>query len=69
MIPCVEQRDEIGAMARAVVVFKENAIAVRRLQTEQEAERKKADVEKRSALVGMAETDRGRDLRSTGANA
>jgi methyl-accepting chemotaxis protein len=55
-IPCIEQRDELGAMARAVVVFKENATAVRRLQTEQEAEHERADAEKRAALVGMAET-------------
>src|SRR5208282_2144731 len=35
------QRDELGEMARAVVVFKDNAVAVGRLQTEQEQERRR----------------------------
>lgn len=34
-VPAMERRDEIGAMARAVSVFKTNAIARQRLETEQ----------------------------------
>ena len=54
------QRDELGAMARAVVVFKDNAVAMRRLQTEQAQDRERADAEKRAALVDMAGRDRDR---------
>ena len=47
-IPGGESRDEIGRMARAVEVFRENALAVRRM--EQEA----------AAQHGVAEADRQR---------
>ena len=47
-IPGGELRDEIGRMARAVEVFRENALAVRRM--EQEA----------AAQHGVAEADRQR---------
>ncbi|MBT6442263.1 MAG: methyl-accepting chemotaxis protein, partial [Alphaproteobacteria bacterium] len=40
-IPARERKDEIGAMAGAVQVFKDNAIEVERLNIEQEAERAK----------------------------
>jgi methyl-accepting chemotaxis protein len=49
------QRDELGEMARAVVVFKDNALAVRRLQSEQEHAREQAEAAKRAALNNMAE--------------
>jgi methyl-accepting chemotaxis protein len=55
-IPNAERRDELGEMARAVVVFKENALAVRRLRSEQEADHQHADAEKRAAMAAMAET-------------
>ncbi|CAA6603083.1 Methyl-accepting chemotaxis protein [Rhodospirillaceae bacterium LM-1] len=38
-IPATENSDEIGEMARAVLVFKENMIKAERLATEQEAQR------------------------------
>src|SRR3954453_12960479 len=55
-IPCTTQRDELGRMARAVVVFKDNAIAVRRLENERTAEHQRAEAGKRTAMIGIAET-------------
>jgi methyl-accepting chemotaxis protein len=49
------RKDEIGQMAAALAVFRSNIIENRRLAEAQEAEREQADVEKRAALVGMAE--------------
>ncbi len=50
------RRDEIGAMARAVSVFKDNAIAVARMEAEQERTREQAETERRAALLAMAST-------------
>ncbi|MGC1411514.1 MAG: methyl-accepting chemotaxis protein [Acetobacteraceae bacterium] len=50
-----DRRDEIGRMAAALEVFRSHAIEKRRLAEAQEAERERADVEKRAALLGMAE--------------
>jgi methyl-accepting chemotaxis protein len=46
--------DEIGAMARAVQVFKDNAIAMDRLRDEQEALERQAERDKRQALETLA---------------
>jgi methyl-accepting chemotaxis protein len=54
-IPNAARRDELGDMARAVVVFKDNALAVRRLQSEQTLARERSDAEKRTALGNMAQ--------------
>jgi methyl-accepting chemotaxis protein len=51
-----EQRDELGDMARAVLVFKEHMLRGNQLAAEQEAERHNAEREKRTALVNMAAT-------------
>jgi methyl-accepting chemotaxis protein len=48
-IPGAGQKDEIGAMAAAVTVFKENAITARRLEAEQRAEQERKEA--RSATV------------------
>ncbi len=51
-----ERRDEVGSMAKAVVVFRQNALDVERL-TEQRLEDQKREEEKRSAsLMAMADT-------------
>ena len=55
-IPNAKRSDELGEMARAVVVFKDNAASVQRLQREQEADRHTAEMEKRAALETMADT-------------
>ncbi len=49
-------RDELGGMARAVLVFKEHMIRGRQLAAEQQTERDRGEAEKRAALAKMAET-------------
>jgi len=48
--------DELGQMAAALEVFRSNAIEKRRLAEAREEERRRADAEKQSALIHMAET-------------
>jgi methyl-accepting chemotaxis protein len=52
----VERRDEFGEMARAVRVFKDNAIAMREMRAEQDELKRRAEEEKRKALAAMADT-------------
>lgn len=54
-VPALQKRDEIGAMAKAVQVFKENAIRVAKIEEEQTALRARAEEEKRDAMNRMAE--------------
>jgi methyl-accepting chemotaxis protein len=51
-----DHRDELGDMARAVLVFKQHMIRGTELAAEQDAARRGADAEKRAALVNMATT-------------
>jgi methyl-accepting chemotaxis protein len=51
-----ERRDEMGDMARAVVVFQQHMAKGNAAAAEQAAEREQAAQEKRAALVGMADT-------------
>ncbi len=54
-IPAARRGDEIGQMARAVHVFRDNAVEKARLEAEQaEAERRRAD-ERRAAMLAVAE--------------
>ncbi len=55
-VPNAARHDELGEMARAVAVFKDNAIEVRHLHTQQAEERERAEQEKRTALARMADT-------------
>ncbi|PKU21831.1 methyl-accepting chemotaxis protein [Telmatospirillum siberiense] len=48
-IPAVDRGDEVGAMARAVLVFKDGMLAANRLAAQQEAER--AEKERRASMV------------------
>jgi methyl-accepting chemotaxis protein len=48
-VPCRDQKDEIGAMAAAVEVFRLNAVEAQRLQERQASER--ADKERRAAAI------------------
>ncbi|WP_340115646.1 Cache 3/Cache 2 fusion domain-containing protein [Pelagibius sp. 7325] len=50
-----KQGDEIGDMARAVQVFKENALEKRRLERERAEQEKRAADEKRAAMKAMAD--------------
>ncbi|TAN69513.1 MAG: HAMP domain-containing protein, partial [Magnetospirillum sp.] len=50
-----ERRDEIGEMARAVVVFRDNMIQAERLRAEQTEVRKQAEQARRALMLQMAE--------------
>ena len=54
-IPAVGRGDEIGRMAAAVQVFKDNALKVEQLQDEQKAELLRASAERRTARTKLAE--------------
>ena len=59
----VERKDEIGQMAKAVQVFKDNMIAAERLQTEQrEAEKKQTDEREERQRVATERAKRMGDL-------
>jgi methyl-accepting chemotaxis protein len=49
-----ERKDEIGAMARAVRVFKDNAIEMEHLRAEQEAAERRAAEEKKAIMEKLA---------------
>jgi methyl-accepting chemotaxis protein len=53
-VPAQDRADEIGAMARAVEVFKQHMIE-NQLNSEREVGREQAEAEKSAALQGMAE--------------
>ena len=54
-IPGVGNTDEIGAMASAVQVFKNNAVEVKRLGEENERAQRRAQEERRAAMLQMAD--------------
>src|ERR1700722_5980040 len=58
-IPSRAARDEIGAMARSVEVFRRNAIDRVQLEAGKAAQERRTTEEKRAALHGMAETIEG----------
>jgi methyl-accepting chemotaxis protein len=55
-IPHIARRDEIGDIARAVVVFRAHMQQESTLAAAQSAERRQAEVDKHAALIEMAET-------------
>jgi methyl-accepting chemotaxis protein len=64
-VPSRDARDEMGAMAKAVDVFKQHAIERDRLAAERQAQEARAAQEKQAALAGMAdkiETETGAAL-------
>ncbi len=65
-VPCIKRRDEMGSMARAMLVFKENALRVQNMQAERQVLEKAAREEKIAAMGRLAdafEGDRRRDCR------
>jgi methyl-accepting chemotaxis protein len=50
------RRDELGAMGQAVLVFKENAAAKQALEAEQEAAKRRAEEQKRQAMLQLADS-------------
>jgi methyl-accepting chemotaxis protein len=55
-IPSTENGDEIGGMARAVVVFKDNMIQAEQLRTEQEQQKILTEQQKRKAMNALADS-------------
>ncbi|WP_213769792.1 methyl-accepting chemotaxis protein [Bradyrhizobium sp. dw_78] len=54
-IPGRNRRDELGAMADALAVFKESMIETDRLRTQQEADRQAAEGARRTLMNGLAD--------------
>ena len=54
--PGTDRRDEVGSMAGAVLVFKDQMIKAERITAEQAKEHERSEATKRAALMGMAET-------------
>ena len=54
-IPATENKDEIGEMAKAVQVFKDNAIRVAAMQKEQEQSRVQTEAERKRGMLEMAD--------------
>lgn len=50
------RRDEIGAIARSIEIFKTNAETVRHLEREQQEQNRRAEEEKRAALSALADS-------------
>ena len=54
-LPDLSRRDEIGEMASALEVFKDNAVEMRHLEAEQEATKCKSEQEKRDHMMALAD--------------
>jgi len=54
-VPAQDRKDEIGAMARAVQVFKDNAIRMTQMRSEQETAGRRAEEEKRRTMQALAD--------------
>nr|WP_321445662.1 methyl-accepting chemotaxis protein [uncultured Cohaesibacter sp.] len=55
VVPGGERADELGQMARAVDVFKQNGIRAQELEAEQREQELRAEAEKRKIMMDMAE--------------
>jgi methyl-accepting chemotaxis protein len=55
-VPNRERSDEIGIMARTVEIFKQNAVAIRRLEEERSRQEERAAAEKQGALRELADS-------------
>jgi methyl-accepting chemotaxis protein len=53
-VPYTTRRDEVGSLARALSVFKDNAAAVRKMHSEQQELKQKADDDKRLMMTELA---------------
>ena len=54
-IPALDRRDEVGEMAKAVEVFKTNAIEVSRMTAEREAAEQQARAQRRAEMMSLAD--------------
>jgi methyl-accepting chemotaxis protein len=59
-VPGIDRRDEVGAMAQAVMVFKDSMIETERLRTLQEQVKARAAAEQKSILNRMADGFEGK---------
>ncbi len=59
-IPAIGQQDEIGHMADAVQVFKDNALRVKAMEEEQAEQKRRAEEARRAAMMQLADTFEGR---------
>ena len=59
VVPCSNRRDEMGSMARALLVFKDNAVRMRSMQEEREALEKAAQEEKAASMTRLADAFEG----------
>ena len=55
-IPALDRSDEIGAMAQALGVFRDNAQEVKRLEEEKQSAQEEAERNRRALLEGLAKT-------------
>ncbi|MBR0778527.1 cache domain-containing protein [Bradyrhizobium diazoefficiens] len=53
-VPYTNRRDEVGGLAKALAVFKDNASAVRQMHAEQDELKRKADDEKHKTMADLA---------------
>ena len=53
-VPALGRGDEVGDMARAVQVFKDNAIEMERMKAEQQAQERRAAEERHAAMLDLA---------------
>ncbi len=53
-VPHTTRKDEVGALAKALRVFKDNAAAIARMHGEQEELKRQADAEKRNTMTALA---------------
>jgi methyl-accepting chemotaxis protein len=58
-VPCTVRKDEIGDMARAVAVFKDNALAMVTLQREHQDLMASAEAERQAAMERLADSFEG----------
>lgn len=58
-IPYAQRKDEIGAMARTLLVFRNNAIEKKRLEEEQEDAKHRAERSRRESMLGLADEFEG----------
>jgi len=54
-VPAQDRADEVGDMAKAVQVFKDNALRTKELEAEQLASAERAEIEKKEMMVRMAD--------------
>ncbi len=52
----IQRHDEIGDIAKTMLVFKENGLRVKQLQEEQESQKQQAEIEKRQTMNELADS-------------